>query len=155
MTLLPTPTANQPGGTAEQHLERKRGGKMNRTNPSVTDLGMAVTLLPTPTTQDAANNGGPAQHRRNYPPLNTLTTWGEYQPAIRRWAAILGRPAPDPTVDGKLNPRAVEWMMGLPQGWVTDVPGLSRVQQLGRLGNGVVPQQAAHAITQLIDRHTE
>lgn len=32
--------------------------------------------------------------------------------------------------------------MGLPAGWVTDVPGLSRNEQLHLLGNGVVPQQA-------------
>ena len=30
--------------------------------------------------------------------------------------------------------------MGLPEGWVTDVPGLSRNQQLHALGNGVVPR---------------
>jgi DNA (cytosine-5)-methyltransferase 1 len=41
-------------------------------------------------------------------------------------------------------------MMGLPEGWVTGVPGLSRTQQLKALGNGVVPQQAALAISQLI-----
>jgi DNA (cytosine-5)-methyltransferase 1 len=37
-------------------------------------------------------------------------------------------------------------MMGLPAGWVTDVPGLSRNEQLKLLGNGVVPQQAALAL---------
>ena len=36
--------------------------------------------------------------------------------------------------------------MGLPDGWVTDVPGLSRNEQLKLCGNGVVPQQAAHAL---------
>lgn len=51
-SLLPTPTASQPGGTPEQHLERKRGGKMNRANPTVTDLRMALQLLPTPTARD-------------------------------------------------------------------------------------------------------
>ena len=35
--------------------------------------------------------------------------------------------------------------MGLPPGWVTDVPGLTVTQQLKALGNGVVPQQAALA----------
>jgi DNA (cytosine-5)-methyltransferase 1 len=35
--------------------------------------------------------------------------------------------------------------MGLPQGHVTDVPGLTRNDQLKALGNGVVPQQAALA----------
>ena len=43
--LLPTPTASQAGGTAEQHLERKRRGKMNRANPTVTDLGLLVEHL--------------------------------------------------------------------------------------------------------------
>jgi DNA (cytosine-5)-methyltransferase 1 len=37
-------------------------------------------------------------------------------------------------------------MMGLPDGWVTGVPGLNREQQMRALGNGVVPQQALHAI---------
>lgn len=36
--------------------------------------------------------------------------------------------------------------MGLPAGWVTDVPGLSRDAQLKALGNGVVPQQAYTAL---------
>jgi DNA (cytosine-5)-methyltransferase 1 len=44
----------------------------------------------------------------------------------------------------RLNPRFVEWMMGLPDGWVTDT-GVSRTAQLKILGNGVVPQQAAAA----------
>lgn len=41
-------------------------------------------------------------------------------------------------------------MMGLPDGWVTDVPGISRADQLKMLGNGVVSQQAAAAITYLL-----
>lgn len=36
--------------------------------------------------------------------------------------------------------------MGLPDGWVTGVPGLSRNDMLRALGNGVVPQQAAAAV---------
>lgn len=36
--------------------------------------------------------------------------------------------------------------MGCQPGWVTDVPGLSRNDQLKALGNGVVRQQAAAAI---------
>lgn len=36
--------------------------------------------------------------------------------------------------------------MGLPAGWVTDVPDLPRNAQLKALGNGVVPQQAALAV---------
>jgi len=41
-------------------------------------------------------------------------------------------------------------MMGLPPGWVTGVPGLSRNAQLKALGNGVVPQQAALALRLLL-----
>jgi len=36
--------------------------------------------------------------------------------------------------------------MGLPAGWVTDVPGLTRTQQLHALGNGVLPAQAVAAL---------
>lgn len=40
--------------------------------------------------------------------------------------------------------------MGLPDGWVTAVPGLSRNQMLKILGNGVVPQQAELALRLLL-----
>jgi len=82
--------------------------------------------------------------------------WGDYGPAIQRWELILGRPAPAPTQAGvmggqQLSPRFVEWLMGLPEGWVTDPAiGLSRNEQLARLGNGVVPQQAAAALRYLL-----
>ena len=46
-------------------------------------------------------------------------------------------------------------MMGLPAGWVTDVPGLSRNDQLHAIGNGVVPQQGAAAIRLLLERAPE
>lgn len=85
----------------------------------------------------------------------SATSWGEYEPSIRRWELILGRPAPAPTLTGKrggqqLSPRFVEWFMGLPAGWVTGVPGLSRNDQLKLLGNGVVPQQAEVALRLLL-----
>ncbi|MFE7576302.1 hypothetical protein ACFU5Z_16375 [Streptomyces sp. NPDC057521] len=40
----------------------------------------------------------------------------------------------------------MEWMQGLPLGWVTATPGLGRPAQLTALGNGVVPQQAREAL---------
>ena len=68
---------------------------------------------------------------------------------------VLGRPAPAPTEPGRNGPRLssafVEWLMGLPAGHVTDVPGLSRNTQLRALGNGVVPQQAARALERLLE----
>nr|EIF92676.1 hypothetical protein [Streptomyces tsukubensis NRRL18488] len=45
-----------------------------------------------------------------------------------------------------MSPAFVEWMQGLPLGWVTATPGLGRPAQLTALGNGVVPQQAARAV---------
>lgn len=54
-------------------------------------------LLPTLTAQDAKNNGGPAQYRRNTLPLN----------------ALLG---------GPLNPEWCEWLMGWPIGWTDSEP---------------------------------
>jgi DNA (cytosine-5)-methyltransferase 1 len=48
----------------------------------------------------------------------------------------------------------VEWMQGLPDGWVCDVPGLSRNAQLKALGNGVVPQQATQALCLLLGATT-
>ena len=75
--------------------------------------------------------------------------WGQYGASIHRWEWIIGRPAPAPTVWGagrdRLSPTFVEWMMGLPAGWVTG-HGLTASQELKMLGNGVVPQQAALAL---------
>ena len=81
--------------------------------------------------------------------------WGVYEAAIRRWEQVLGRPTPHPTQSGNhgrpvLAPAFVEHLMGLPSGWVTDLP-LPRTAQLRALGNGVVPQQAAHAVSLLLD----
>jgi DNA (cytosine-5)-methyltransferase 1 len=82
-----------------------------------------------------------------------VMAWGQYAPAVTRWEAVTGRRAPWATDDrNRLSPAFVEWMMGLPAGHVTDVPGLSRTNQLKALGNGVVPQQAAAAIRLLADR---
>jgi DNA (cytosine-5)-methyltransferase 1 len=93
---------------------------------------------------------------------NRRPDWGIYEPAVRRWEAVFGRPAPDPTELGtrgqpRLSARFVEWMMGLPSGWVTDID-IPRTAQMRALGNGVVPQQAIHALRRLIDlvgRHGE
>jgi len=80
------------------------------------------------------------------------TAWGAYAAAVRRWESVTGRPAPAPTVQrngrDRLSPVFVEWMMGLPEGWVTG-HGLSPSQELKMLGNGVVPQQAALALSLL------
>jgi DNA (cytosine-5)-methyltransferase 1 len=51
----------------------------------------------------------------------------------------------------KLVPVFVEWLMSLEEGFVTDPAlGLTPAEQLHALGNGVVPLQAAAALTALI-----
>ena len=76
---------------------------------------------------------------------------------MRRWEQVLGRPAPAPNEPGRnghprLSAAFTEWMMGLPAGWVTAVPGVTRSEALKLAGNGVVPQQAAHALSGLASR---
>jgi Site-specific DNA methylase len=93
---------------------------------------------------------------RSWQPEHLDQEWGKYETAVRRWERILGRPAPLPTEPGtrgnrRLSPRFVEWMMGLPDGWVTDVPDIPRREQLRILGNGVVPRQAHHAYGTLLE----
>jgi DNA (cytosine-5)-methyltransferase 1 len=84
------------------------------------------------------------------------TNWGKFEPAIRRWETILGRPAPEPTKpDGKdnnhrLSSKFTEWMMGLPDGWITG-HDLKRNDELKLAGNGVVPQQAELALRLLLE----
>lgn len=82
---------------------------------------------------------------------SSVTDWGDYGQAIQRWEHTIGRPAPDPTIDGKLSPIFVEWLMGLQPGWVTNPDiGIKRNDQLKALGNGVVPQQASLALRTLL-----
>jgi hypothetical protein len=82
--------------------------------------------------------------------------WGKFAPAIERWEQTIGRKAPAPTEptgrDGQqqLSAKFTEWMMGLPEGWITDV-GLSRNDALKACGNGVVPQQAELALRMLLE----
>ena len=52
----------------------------------------------------------------------------------------------------RLSARFVEWMMCLPDGWVTDVPGLTRNEALKALGNGVAVPQAEHALRLMVGR---
>ena len=95
-----------------------------------------------------------AKERGTAPTGSGGIDWGPYEPAIRRWEAVRGT-APAPTelnTKGKhrLSPAFTEFMMGLPAGWVTAVPTISRNDQLKACGNGVVPQQAAAALRHMI-----
>jgi DNA (cytosine-5)-methyltransferase 1 len=88
--------------------------------------------------------------------VKPMTAWGKYEPAIQRWEQLT-RPAPPPTEPNKNgNPRLAaafsEWLMGWPDGWVTDPAiGISRNDQLRIVGNGVCPQQAVAALRYLLE----
>ena len=164
--LLPTPAVNDMGAGKEIEAfddwaarQKSAAGAKAVHGPS---LDVEVRrLLPTPTLTDARNTGqaGDSQLDRHSPGLNaipklTARDWGEFHPAIARWESLT-RPAPSPLEVGeegspRLSARFEEWMMGLPDGWVTDVPGIRRNQALKALGNGVVPQQAAAALSWLL-----
>ena len=101
--------------------------------------------MPTPCARDAkgvslCRQGGPVLPTV----INEMVGWGPYEAAIRSHEEVVGRPPPPP--GPPLSPRFVEWMMGLPDGWVTGVTGVPRTRALRMLGNGVVPHQAAHAV---------
>lgn len=148
--LLPTPRTSDTNGAGEHG----QGGM---------DLRTAVSLLPTPrasrgaaTTETAYALGGTRSDEGDLQGNVILDEigWGKYGPAIRRWEHLT-RVAPAPTEPNKNgNPRLAaafsEWMMGWPPGWVTDVEGISRNDKLRIIGNGVVPQQAAAALSWLL-----
>ena len=126
-------------------------------------LTIAVRLLPTPRTANNENRQGEAYGGKDgnfYGLVNGLTDWGDYAAAIARHEQALGRPAPAPTepaakplnrhgnprVNPRLSARFVEFMMMLPAGWITDVPGVTRTEALRMLGNGVCPPQCVAAL---------
>ena len=92
-------------------------------------------------------------------PVGSEPNWGEYEPAIRRWEMVLGRKAPAPTeATGRngahrLSARFAEFMMGVPDGWIVDVPGVSRNEALKAAGNGVVVAQAVAALEEMLYHH--
>lgn len=162
VTLLPTPTAVDMGsGKTVQEWDdwteamRERHGNGNGHGDSLEVE--ALRLLPTPNASDGPHGGPGMRNGRGVADaLPGINAFGPYQAAIGRWGQALGRPAPPPTQSGKdgrprLSPRFVEWMMGLPEDRVTGLD-LSVSMELKILGNGVVPQQAAHALQILIGR---
>ena len=156
--LLPTPTASDARDGAHLRqmtldaIERGASKGVNLNHLVEGDLPEGgAPLLPTPTSRD--HKGRNQRNDTTCLPGAVAADFGPYTAAIRRWEQVTGRPAPSPTEPGangrpRLSPRFVEWMMGLPDGWVTGV-GIPRSAQLKCLGNGVVPAQAALALAML------
>src|SRR6185436_4478787 len=156
-SLLPAPQARD-GDHSSRSMSASTAAK--RMGSGRRNLDDAAALLPTPTATRYGNNQSDSAGASVRPSLDSLAAdlpvdWGKYASAIERWAGVLGRQAPHPTITGarggkKLNPALAEWMMGWPAGWVTDVPGLSPNEQLRLCGNGVVPQQIQAAVRHLL-----
>jgi DNA (cytosine-5)-methyltransferase 1 len=153
---LPTPTTRDYKDGSEPH---ERDGVVQTDTVARAVFNSGEVLLPT--TRTSMKNGATAKEVAAGNPkfrLEAVTNWGKFESAIRRWEETLGRPAPAPTKpDGKegahrLSSAFTEWMMGVPEGWITDV-GLSRNEELKACGNGVVPQQAALALRVLLAGH--
>lgn len=158
LTLLPTPAVNDMGTayTPQQWDEWTARMRAEHGNGNGHGKSLAIEaqrLLPTPVSD---NSRGLPSATTDYASLPNVAAsidqqdWREYETAIHRHETAFGRAAPPPTEPGRngqprLSPAFVEWLMGLPAGHVTGVPGLTRNDQLKALGNGVVPQQATAA----------
>jgi hypothetical protein len=169
--LLRTPVADETGGGMTSPAMAKAKGQTLRLSGQIVDMVEPGRLpqpkLPTPNTMDhlpartpeqkALNKGKGGYANVRETVVNDIPNgWGQYAPAIERWEKIIGRPAPAPTKpDGRdgshrLSSAFTEWMMGLPEGWVTGC-GLTRNEELKACGNGVVPQQAVLALSILLE----
>lgn len=91
--LLPTPSANVATNGGSQHPDKRRAGGHQ---PSIADV--VEHLLPTPRATDGTK-GGPNQRGPSGDLMlpSAVHRWGDYAPAIARWEAVIGRPAPNPT----------------------------------------------------------
>ena len=142
LQLLPTPAASNPNDSEplNKWLERREQVKNTRVNGNGMGTPLSIAI------------------RGEYPYNNPNSNiYGKYSQAIARHEEIFGRLSPHPldflttaSVEGRLSPPFVEWMMGLPEGWITDIPGITRSNQIKLLGNGVIPRQAEEGIRRCI-----
>ena len=180
--MLRTPSAIEGEGGAITEDQARAKNRMLQVRDQMAQLaaenglkvspGIQAGLLPTPvasegTKQDTtvtAEKRASSGHQVHVTHIarsgvDNPSAWGKFAPAIARWEETLGRPAPAPTKpDGKdgahrLSSAFTEWMMGLPEGWITDC-GLTRNEELKACGNGVVPQQARLALSILLEGMT-
>jgi hypothetical protein len=173
---LRTPgVVNATGGAISEKQARERG-RMVQLQDQMSELAfgnglkvsdsIANSLMPTPTVFHLSMHDEPIENFLDREQRSSTgqigkslgvavrMNWGKFEPAIRRWESHT-RPAPEPTLpDGRegshrLSAKFTEWLMGLPDGWITG-HGLKRKDELKMCGNGVVPQQAVLALRYLL-----
>jgi hypothetical protein len=156
---MPTPAARD---GKDGQAEHRRNGVVKTDTVARAVFNSGEVLLPT--TRTSMANGPTQKEIAACNPKTRIETevmlgevnWGKFEPAIRRWEETIGRPSPSPTKpDGKdgahrLSSAFTEFLMGLPEGWITDC-GLTRNEELKACGNGVVPQQAELALRVLLE----
>jgi len=146
-SLLRTPSVTDSTGGAISEVQARERGRMVKTADQAAQLAYENGLPVSPSIAESLKD---KQAQRS-----ATTNFGKFTPAIERWETLTGRKAPQPTQPTgrngahRLSPEFTEWMMGLPEGWVTSV-GLSRVAELKLCGNGVVPQQAKLALDNMV-----
>jgi hypothetical protein len=143
---------------ADDSVDRAKGKWDSRGEPK---LSAQVKLWPTPTKQDASNNGGPSQHKRNSLPLNTAVLYPTPSVQEPGWKNLeivdkdgnppthanqrfydkktgrvvqkgLQQVVTDPKSGGKLNPQWVAWLMGYPTEYLNSVPWETRSSRRSR-----------------------
>lgn len=92
--------------------------------------------------------------------------WGVYQRAIDAHTSFVGRKPPKPYREKQeseklvgdliVRPHFFEWLMGLPEGYLTEVFPDEEAKAIKLCGNGVVPEQAVAALTLLLtENHSQ
>jgi hypothetical protein len=154
MELLRTPTAAEvEGGPVHPDVAKAKGQTLRLT-------GQMLALLPTPNTQEGSGKCRDYRADLTHAITCNCHEWGKFAPAIERWESITKRSSPSPALpDGqkgqhRLSSKFTEWLMGLPDGWITN-HGLNRKDEIKMAGNGVVPQQAELALKILLGVNDE
>lgn len=147
--LVPTPTAGDAKSTRNETSDAEWNKEGRNSGRTLTDY---ATLYPTPTRRDGMGGPGRSPKRTGGPNLRTVVN--------------------EKDGDYKLNPRWVEWMMGLPADWTdpdvpndalvpfegwtherlprTDAAAPHRRKRLEACGNGLVWQVACVALSWML-----